>query len=343
MPLYGLFSSKQFLLHLLARWHHRLIRLAFVLLCTAVFFSLTLPILAANPGDLDPGFGTGGVVTTTIGNNAYGRAITIQADGKIIVAGYSERDIFKGDFALARYSGNGSLDSSFGNGGVVTTTIGLYARSGGVIIQPDGKIVAAGDNHDGTKNTFALARYTITGSLDSNFGNNGVVTTSIGSYAATSDIAIQPDGKIVVLGHSSIASKMTFALARYSINGSLDADFGNGGILTTAIGDRAFGNVLVIQPDGKIVAVGGSGPGSSTTFALARYTITGSLDSEFGNGGVITTPIGSNTFGGLDVAIQSDHKIVVIGFDRDGAFHSDLVLARYSSNGSLDNNFGAVG
>jgi uncharacterized delta-60 repeat protein len=242
------------------------------------------------------------------------------------------------DFALVRYNNDGSLDDSFGNGGVVTTTIGKSAQGRGVAIQPDGKIIVGGLTID-SQDSFSLARYTITGSLDSEFGNGGVVTTVIGAHAAGRDV----DGQILVAGDSVISAKLFFTLARYTITGSPDSSFGNSGIVTTAISNLATINAIAVQPDGKIVAVGGSGTNSQNTLSLARYTITGSLDSEFGSGGVVTTPIDNNYFSGQDLIIQPDNKIIVTGYNEDSSANSYIALARYNNNGNLDSEFGNGG
>src|SRR5215471_18566950 len=129
------------------------------------------------------------------------------------------------------------------------------------------------------------------GALDPGFGSSGTVTTRIasGSTAATA-LAVQPNGKIVAGGGTAVGSEVEFTLARYDVGGSLDTTFGTGGTVTTAIGSGSAANALVLQPDGKIVAVGGS----SEDFALARYNPNGSLDTSFGTGGMVTTPIAAS-------------------------------------------------
>jgi uncharacterized delta-60 repeat protein len=274
--------------------------------------------LAANPGDLDPSFGNGGVVTTTIGSHTYGRAMALQSDGKIIMAGHTENS----GITLARYNFTGSLDSTFGNSGIVTASINSDAQD--AVIQSNGKIVVVGYN--------VLARYNSNGSLDSDFGGSGIITNNIAGMG----IALQSDHKIVVAGYN----QNVIALTRYHSNGSLDSDFGHSGVVTTSIGNGALSRAVVIQPDGKIVAAGSSsGPGA---FALARYTITGTLDSTFGNGGVVTTPF-SGTVYGEDVVIQSDGKIIIIGYSPNSNNLLHFTLARYNITGIPDGAFGNSG
>src|SRR5262249_41974587 len=144
------------------------------------------------------------------------------------------------DFALARYNGDGSLDTSFGTGGEVTTVLSLADFAESVAIQTDGKIVAAGiSQQSATAQDFGLARYNSDGSLDTNFGRGGKVLTDFaGSNDGAFDVAIQTDGKIVAAGFSfQFTASENFALARYNSNGVLDTTFGAGGKVTTDFGN----------------------------------------------------------------------------------------------------------
>jgi uncharacterized delta-60 repeat protein len=273
----------------------------------------------AQPGVLDPSFGAGsGMVTTSIGTSSAADAVVLQPDGKIVAAGAAVQPDTSQDFALARYQPSGSLDPTFGSGGVVQSPAGV-ARA--VALQPDGKIVAAGT----TFTQVRVARYNADGSLDQSFGSGGVVTTQVGTgNSGANALLIQPDGKIVVGGQSS----GVFTLVRYDVSGLLDATFGSGGNVTTQVGTgNSSINALALQPDGKIIAHGNAVNGSSQAVpALARYDAYGSLDGTFGSGGIVTTLFG----GGGPLALQPDGKIVaVVG----------LALARYETNGSLDPSF----
>ena len=283
-------------------------------------------------GNLDTTFNTTGKVTTTIGtDDNVADAVAIQPDGKIVAAGWSDNGS-NAHFTLVRYDTNGSLDTSFGTGGKVTTPIGTDKDVAiAVAIQPNGKIVAAGYSDNGGNWDFALVRYNIDGSLDASFGTGGKVTTPIGTgqdiaYA----VAIQPDGRIVAAGNSLNGSNYDdFALARYNINGSLDATFNTTGRVTTPIGtydDYAYD--VAIQPDGKIVAAGYSYNGSNYVFALVRYNTDGNLDTSFGTGGRVVSPIGSGEDQALAVAIQPDGKIVAAGYSYNGS-NDDFAVARY--------------
>ena len=211
-------------------------------------------------GSLDASFGNDGEAILHF-DDGWGAAtsVAIEADGKIVVAGYAWTDSSYStyyDFAVARFNADGSLDTGFGTDGVVTTDFnGGNDYAYGLAIQPDGKIVVAGYAADGsTGDDFALARYNTDGSLDTGFGSGGKVTTDFaGGNDHASSVVIQSDGKIVAAGYAADGSTHNdFALARYDANGSLDTAFGTGGKVTT---DFAGGNdqasSVAIQPDGR--------------------------------------------------------------------------------------------
>jgi uncharacterized delta-60 repeat protein len=302
-------------------------------------------------GSLDTTFDGDGKVTTDFGggdDHAY--SISIQSDGKIVVAGESYNGSKRFDFALARYNSNGSLDTTFDGDGKVTTDFdggddGAYS----VAIQSDGKIVVAGKRYKVVGgDDFALTRYNSNGSLDTTFDADGKVTTAVGSsndYARS--IAIQSDGKIVVAGNSLNGSRSDFALTRYNSNGSLDTTFDGDGKVTTDFGggdDHAYS--VAIQSDGKIVVAGFSGIGTIDfkDFALTRYNSNGSLDTTFDGDGKVTTDFGRNLEDhAYSVTIQRDGKIVVAGMSEHVRGGYDFALARYNANGSLDTSFDGDG
>jgi uncharacterized delta-60 repeat protein len=300
-------------------------------------------------GTLDASFGTGGKVTTDVGGRfESARAVAVQGDGKIVVAGGTVNGFFN-DFAVVRYNSNGTLDTSFGSGGEVLTDFGVSAQACCIAAQPDGKIVVAGfANIDGGYN-FELVRYNSDGTLDGTFGTGGKVTTDFGlldqgfSYAQADSLALQQDGKIVLSGQAFIGGAYNFALARYNSNGTLDTGFGTGGKVTTIFAtrnnsDNAEAYSVAVQPDGKIVAAGLAGP----DIALARYNSNGTLDTSFGAGGKVTTDIAGSYDLADSVVVQQDGKIVAAGRTFiNGNFHS--VMVRYKSDGTLDTTFGTGG
>jgi uncharacterized delta-60 repeat protein len=249
----------------------------------------------------------------------------------------------------------GALDPTFSGDGKLTTN---FPRgddgAAGVAIQADGKVVVAGSAGwgPGPAPTFALARYRSGGTLDPTFGGDGKVTTRFASYGFAADLAIQADGKIVVVGQANDK----FALARYHRNGTLDSTFNGDGKATTTFLplDTAGAASVAVQSDGKIVVAGSAwceertltcpAEEQSGDIAVARYDEDGTLDASFGEDGRVTTDNGGSD-GGSAVALQADGKIVVagrVGQGFEGA-DGDFGLVRYQADGTLDSTFGDGG
>ena len=300
-------------------------------------------------GLLDTSFGIGGKVITAFGGYSAISEIVLQADGKIIAAGFSYNETTYYDFTFARYNSNGSLDSSFGTGGIVTTDFGdEYDESAtSVAVQADGKIVAAGyRGFELSTTSFALARYNADGTLDTLFDGDGKVTTDFGGYSAAYTVVIQADGKIVAAGYGQSCyifncGNLDFAVVRYNIDGSLDTSFDGDGKVTTDFGasDSAF--AVALKPTGKIVVSGRRDGSPTNDFALAQYNSDGSPDTSFDNDGKITTDFGGHD-AAYDVAIQADGRIVAAGYSGNYPNY-DFALARYNTDGSLDASFDADG
>jgi uncharacterized delta-60 repeat protein len=240
---------------------------------------------------------------------------------------------------------SGALDATFDTDGKVTTRVGTntdvaYAMA----LQSDNKIVLGGYSYIGSNDDFSLTRYNPDGSLDTSFDTDGKVTTAVGSNnEAIRDVAIQSDGKILAVGYQYDGSQYDFALVRYNSDGSLDTSFDTDGKVTTAIGSANNSSFSVaIQSDGKIVAGGFANNGFNDDFALTRYNSDGSLDTSFDTDGKVTTQIGSYSEVIRSLAIQSDGKIVAVGYSYNGSNY-DFAIARYNSNGSLDNSFNTTG
>lgn len=340
------------------------------------------PVPAGPASGLDTTFsGDGKVVTDFLGQSDGGRALALQPDGKVVVAGQTL--LWKPDtgiptleplhvnFAVVRYLRNGSLDPTFGGDGRVDTD--FFDRDDvaeAVVIQPDGKIVVAGfaslTYNAGLRAKdadFALARYNTDGTLDATFGGDGKVTTNFGSGENSVDFGysmeLEPGGKIVVAGQAfdDTGTRSVFGVARYNTDGTLDAGFdGDGKTTTDFAGFGAAASSMAIQPNGMIVAAGSAyhegTPGSplSSDMALVRYTSGGELDPTFGIDGKVITgfddPDGND--GATSVLIQPDGKIVASGHADshpvpDDKTVSDLALVRYRSDGTLDPAFGFGG
>jgi uncharacterized delta-60 repeat protein len=291
-------------------------------------------------GSLDATFGSGGTVRTAIGSGAdRAFALVLQSDGKLVVAGST----FNGsndDFALVRYNSDGSLDATFGVGGIVVTPIGPGAdHAYGLTLAKDGKILAVGSTFNGSDDDFAIVRYLPTGALDTSFGGGtGIVTSAIGAGRDVAHaVAVQKDGTIFVGGSSSNGTDDDFAVAAYTGLGAPQTAFG-GGKVTTPLGS---GNdaieAMSLQPDGKLLVAGDSA-GSTYRFALARYAKGGSLDGSF-QGGTVKTSLGTGDDHAYGLAVQvAKNKVssfVVAGSAEDGSTDS-FGLVRYKATGAPD-------
>jgi uncharacterized delta-60 repeat protein len=284
-------------------------------------------------GTLDPTFGTGGLVTTDFpgGSSEGANSLALQPDGKIVAAGWVP-EAGGGAFGIARYEMDGALDGSFGAGGLVATVVAPYyyvVYPEAVLVEPDGRIVAAGTGERGGASDIALVRYTADGSLDPTFGAGGIVTTDLAIFDSANALALRPDGRLLAAGGAASAPFADFALVSYASDGSLDTSFGSGGIVETGPSiPFGFASALVLDPDGKFVA---AGEGGASSFVLVRYTSDGSLDGTFGQGGIAYGPAG----GASALVRQSDGKLVAAGFKRNGS-DDQVVLARYL-NGTCGN------
>lgn len=179
----------------------------------------------------------------------------------------------------------GELDPSFGTGGVVTTAFGNWAVAGAAAIQPDGKVVTAGETTVGGKNEFISTRMEPDGALDPTYGLGGIAVPQFAGSSGANAIALEPDGKIILAGASTVGNVQSFAVVRLDPNGSLDQTFGHGGLAAVRIGSASIANAVALQPDGKIV-VGGTALDGGLRFAAARLNLDGSIDQTFGSGGV---------------------------------------------------------
>jgi len=280
-------------------------------------------------GVLDATFGTAGITTTQLGSGAStAAALTVLPDDRVIIVGtaYSNGPT-DDDFATARYTSAGRLDQSFGNAGIVTTDFGSSGvrtsvdRATCLVVQPDGKLVVAGFTR-GARQSFAVARYTPEGSLDSGFGTSGKFQIDAVEPQVFA-VILQSSGDIVLAGSTSTQSGTApFALVRLLSDGTPDALFGEGGLVSTAFeGSRSGARAVIAQPDGKLVTGGArfgapSAQGDALAqsgFALARYKADGSIDATFGAGGRELTDLGDAGATPLSLAVQSDGKILAAG------------------------------
>jgi uncharacterized delta-60 repeat protein len=280
------------------------------------------------------------------------KATTLQPDGKIIVVGYNRTNNTT-RFAVQRYHPDGTLDSSFTDGGFHLSGVNQVATD--VAVQPDGKIIVVGQLELGTYD-FVVYRLWPNGDLDEDFGDSPVDGFSRTDFDGDNDyatsVALQPDGKIVVAGSATVGDDIDFAVARYKTNGSLDTTFNDGdGKVTTGFGaagfltvDNDYGYAVAIQDDDKIIVVGEVNDGTASLeldFGIVRYTSRGFLDETFDEDGKRSIGVGGDYDAANDVAIQKDGKIVLVG--EGGDSDNAVVLLRLNEDGSDDPSFGTQG
>lgn len=308
--------------------------------------------LLAAAGSLDPSFNGSGQVTTAFGTGLdQANDLAVQSDGRIVAVGFSANSTDR-DFAIARYSATGALDTSFNSTGLATFNFGTTSidQATSVAVQGDGRIVIAGFSTSGLTTRMAVLRLNADGTLDTSFNGTGHVLTQIGNSLLNqaNDLAIQNDGRIVAAGSSGSVINQSFALVRYNTDGSLDTSLGGTGQVTTTFSLLGLGvnqaNAITLQNDGKIVTAGVAVNGTDNNFALVRYNTDGSLDTAFDGDGRVQTNFGTqllpDTANGL--AIQSDGNIVAVGTSISGT-NNAMAIARYNTKGALDTTFNGTG
>jgi uncharacterized delta-60 repeat protein len=286
---------------------------------------------AAQAGHLDPTFGNGGIVTTDFGdqtqssNLATANAVAIQPDGKIVVCGGVPGSKGFAVPGVARYNTDGSLDTTFGTGGIVSTPSLEDSPLTSIALQSDGKIVTVAGGF-----TAFVLRYTTSGVLDSTFGTGGIVTLSFINGPLASGVLVQTDGNILVADNS---------LFRLLSNGQFDTSFGTGGTARTA-GYPATG--LALLANGKILVASSF---SGTSGFISQYDSNGSLDTMFGIGGQLATP---GTAPGL-VLLETGDFVAGGSLTNNtlrpspGVSVSSFAVSRYLGAGIMDASFGTNG
>lgn len=313
--------------------------------CAVIITMLCLSLPAAD-GDLDTTFGVNGMVTTTIGAYSYANDIAVQRDGKIVVVGAQTAiDGQPGSIFVIRYDTDGSLDATFGSGGVVLArTLARGAGAFSVAIQGDGKIVVAGAGKLPTnESAIGVVRLLPSGSLDQGFGKGGMVSTAVGTNSVAYDVAILADGGILVAGGTSSA----VLLARYTRRGALDPAFGSLGVVTTGVmpfPGVASAQALAIDATGRPVIAGRASTslGAKNAWLLARYQADGSLDGSFSSDGIAVMPVSADGNQALGVATQGDGRIVAVGVSTEVS-GLDMTITRSNTDGTLDGGFGTSG
>lgn len=309
---------------------------------TSLTLLLSIGHALAQPGTLDTSFGTNGLsIAAVTGNYSSGEAIAEQPDGKIVVGGATP-----GYALLARFHTDGTLDSGFGENGLVLTDVDAsndFISS--VAVQPNGRIVAGGVRFNAQADGRAIVmRHLPNGDLDASFGTNGIRTID---FAGTTDsfikgLVLQADGRIVACGERYTGADWESFVTRLNSDGTTDGGFGIVQLDITNNGDDNATDITM-QSDGKIVVCGTVQSISGGGMFIARLNANGSFDGTFGNGGKLVLDVGG---GGTDAAnsirVQDDGKIIVCGvLDTENGYR--IGVSRLLVDGTLDAGFATVG
>jgi uncharacterized delta-60 repeat protein len=309
-----------------------------IVMAGGTFVDFVLARFSAD-GALDTTFGDAGFVTTDIGGDVQEEALAVAIDpeGRIVAAGYSG---FDATLAIARYAPDGSLDPSFGTGGLVVGTV--PGRGYAVAVAPDGSIIVGGEAAVTDSATdyadLLLARFGADGTLDTDFGDAGRVVIDASDVTNTvRNLVLLADGSIVASGEpygDPVGSNYT-DVAKLTPDGSLDPAFGDGGV--TSIAGSRVGEGLAVAPDGWMALAGQAPDAGSTDFAVMRLLADGSVDPTFGSAGQVVTDVDGQRDWANAVAVTPDGRIVAAG--GSGDFNTDFAVVRYLPDGTLDPDF----
>ena len=317
------------------------------------------------PGDPDPTFAFQGrtllndpspvaipsALTTRV------KATTVLPNGQILLAGSigTVGNNGEGQFYLERLNSDGTIDTSFGSGGIVTTSIGPNAFATSMLVLSNGQIILGGATDDSatapTNANFAMVRYNANGSVDTTFGSNGIVITDFPGNEEIDSMALSLSGQVIAAGAYFLYPNVGFDVARYNTNGSLDTTFNGNGMLSYNLGEtgsNSFPPAIGVQSDSKIVI----GSHTNSEFAVYRFNVNGSIDTSFGNAGIATTSgtlspnVAATSTGAIQgsvtkLVIQGDGKIVAAG--QTNQITPPYALVRFNSNGSVDRGFASNG
>lgn len=317
-----------------------------------LFTALSLAVSAAEV-TLDTTFGGTGVVRPAFENlpspdaAGTGRSVAVQADGRIVVAGYS-RALMVQKFVVTRLLANGDLDTSFAMQGSLVVPLERDASASCVTLLPDGGILAAGKASNGVFDDMIVVKLDASGALDPAFGQDGKVILDFhGDDDAAAALAVDAQGRVLVAGSAVNSGVWSFAVARLSAAGVPDAGFGTDGRVSFHLGSDSRARDVVVQGSGRIILGGSSGP-LRHHFSLAAFDDTGALDTTFGpdEQGYAVTVVGINNPDSSinSLALLSDGKILAVGYATvTSGRRKNLGLARYTADGLLDSGFGSSG
>ena len=318
----------------------------------------TLPISVVlrfnTDGSLDTTFGISGVAAApTSVNGSMFSSVQIQSDGKIVATGPVVIDGNSQVF-IVRFNTDGSVDTSFGTNGVITTQVGFVSAAYALVIQDDGSLVVGGISQSDGPGQLMIARYDSSGDPDLSFGTNGITISPISDVFCTiTGLALQDDGSIVACGSIyNDDGTINFLVVRYTSGGILDTSFNGTGFVQLSIDSFSSANALFIQDDGQIVATGSSSGSTNGVFATARFNTDGSLDTSFGTNGIATTALNINGQGDtsnalafqLGTSLVDGFVVVNNGIIVAGSSDINFGLIRYHvSDGTIDTDFGTDG
>ena len=302
--------------------------------------------VSAQAGGFDKSFNGNSYHSLSIGKSfERTQHMTRQADGKIIVVGYLSVGQTRNAF-VARYMSDGAEDLSFGDGGKFIF-YNFPSTFYSVVVQKDGKLVISGVATQGNQNNFLVARLESNGNLDKSFAGKGYLTQPVGDLGAALAyrVVVASDGKIVVGGYAWVNGQhYNFAMIRLKPEGTLDADFGTGGISLTDIGSGTadFANDMILLTNGGILMVGSTRQVTPAVlnydFAMARFNSYGRLDNTFSSDGKVTTDFAGQDDAAYSVLVLSNGGIIVGGYATEAGI-SKFALAKYSNSGILDISF----
>ena len=307
-------------------------RIARAWLAAAVLV-VAAPRAHSAPGDLDPTFGVGGIVTSPIGG-AFTATDAAMRHGRVVVGGWTDNGTDR-DLVLARYDTNGVLDPAFGIGGIVTTDLGGDEVGEGIAVQDDDKVVVAGFRVEGGDSEILVVRYNVDGGLDPTFGAAGVVRTALSGGAAAMAVVMAGDD-IAIAGHAGTE----IALVRYDRNGNPDSHFGNGGVVRTAVPGGPAVATAIVRIAGFSVAGWVQGA-TDRDVVVARYQDDGDLAGTFGTGGLAVTSAGGDDVPEALLSLLGG-RVVVSGWSQ-GAAGTEVMLLRYAQDGRIETRFGSGG
>ena len=310
-------------------------------------------VIAQTPGTLDLSFGNNGITLTDYINNGddnYSNASALQADGKIVLGGFSVNGSVW-NITFVRYNADGTLDNTFGYEGIKVLIFGSDDQLTDLAVQPDGKIVFVGYTDNGTKTQMIAGRLNTDGSLDNSFNANGMTVVDFGpstdSYGLAMDLL--DDGKIIIVGYiQEDLTVMNIAMCRLASTGVPDNSFGVNGLITYDFNDLWCFPDNVVVYDEKIL-LGGifiDGDDFMRYVTLSRYNLDGSVDYNFGNFGNTTFQLDEGFIAGpsySDMCVAADGKIVYATHVKPAWLETDFAVVRFLQNGDIDNSFGNSG